>query len=144
MKEAGSEEEQNLDSNSNKQSTSPISNLEMISWKHNKSQLNQSDLPERDTQSLGKKIRRFSPEKLFSMITEQSKTDPTTMSWRFNIEVFFILEKSPRLSSTLHEYFDHGRYSSLQNMYGFKKSTNGKYEGTFSHPLFHRDISCHS
>lgn len=90
---------------------------------------------------------RFFPEKLFNMITDRSKTDPTVINWVLDGDAFIISDKSPRLKPILREYFYHDNYSSLQrqlNMYGFKKATNGKYEGTFHHPSFHRDISCRS
>jgi len=133
----GSDEEQKVaelyDSSSlSEQSTSLASNPAIRAWQH-------------DTNNCEK--LRFFPEKLFNMITERSKTDPTVINWVLDGDAFTISEKSPRLSSILREYFYHGRYTSLQrqlNMYGFKKATNGKYEGTFHHPSFHRDISCRS
>lgn len=149
--EAGSDEEQKVadlsDSSSlSEQSTSLVSCPGMISWQHYRSESHTSDLQRVEKQDFAAKMRFF-PEKLFSMITETSKSDPDVMRWVFDGEAFIISEKSPRLSLILREYFYHGKYSSLQrqlNMYGFNKSTYGKYEGTFRHPSFHRDISCRS
>jgi len=149
MEETGSDEEQRLaelsDSSSlSEQSSSLVSCPEITSWQHYRNESHPSDLQEIERQDLAEKMRFF-PDKLFSMITDKSKSDPDVMRWVFDGEAFIISEKSTRLSPILREYFYHGKYSSLQrqlNMYGFKKATNGKYEGTFRHPSFHRDISC--
>jgi len=82
------------------------------------------------------------PVIIHKVVTETTESDPAIIQWVASGKAFKINEKHKKLGPILKEYFNHGKYSSVQrqlNMYGWSKHLTGSYKGAFYHPNFHRE-----